>query len=108
MESQSSRLVSVDLFASIQEEYRTDGTPKVHLCGIYYLLCCEKLQNQVGTVLHTIDKGFAFIGGTEAAAEVENGIIIVQGEVAEELFQFLKFFANLWRIRFVRFCVDLV
>ena len=55
----------------------------------------------------TVTESFAFIGDTEAAAEVEDGIVIIQREGAEELFQFLKavadfcrYFVNLSQVRY--------
>ena len=60
------------------------------------------------TILQTVDKGLVFIGAAQTAAEVEDGVIIIQREYAEEIFQFLEAFANLHGVAFVGFCVGLV
>ena len=48
------------------------------------------------------------ISDAEAAAEGEDGVVILQGEVTEELFQFSNSFADFRWITFVGFCVGLV
>ena len=49
-----------------------------------------------------------FIGGAEAAAEVENSIVIIQRKIAEELFQLFEAVTDFRRIGFVGFGVSLV
>ena len=58
--------------------------------------------------MHTIDKGFAFVGDAEVAAEVENCVVILQWEGAEEFFQFLESLADLRWVTFVGFSIGLV
>ena len=60
------------------------------------------------TILEAVEESFVFIGTTEAAAEIENGIIIFQRKGAEKFFQFLKSFADFQWVGFVGFCVGLV
>ena len=58
--------------------------------------------------LQTIDKRFSLVCATQMAAEVEDGVVVLQRESAEELFQFLEPLTDLGRIAFVGFCVGLV
>ena len=58
--------------------------------------------------MEAVEEGFMLVRDTEAAAEVKDGVIIVQGKAAEELFQFLKTVADFWRIGFVGLCIGLV
>ena len=43
------------------------------------MLILFKFAHQICTVLETIEEGFVFVGAAEAAAEVEDGIVIIQG-----------------------------
>lgn len=58
--------------------------------------------------MEAFEEGFAFVGDAEAAAAVKNCVVIVQGKVAEELFQFLKSLADLLWIGFVGLCIGLL
>ena len=53
-------------------------------------------------------EGFCFVGGTEAAAEVEDGVVVVQGEGAEEFLQLLETVSDLRWVGFVGFGVGMV
>ena len=53
-------------------------------------------------------KGFFFVGGAEAAAEVKDGIVVVQGEGAEEFLQLLEAVPDLGRVGFVGLGIGLV
>jgi hypothetical protein len=60
------------------------------------------------SIHNSIYKGFPFIGTTQAAAEVEDGVVIFQREATQEFFQLLESFADLRWIGFVGFCVGFV
>ena len=49
-----------------------------------------------------------FVGGAELATEVPDGIVIVQGQAAQEDIQFLEAVADLRWVGFVGLCVGLV
>ena len=49
-----------------------------------------------------------FVGSAEAAAEVKDGVVIVQRQGFQKTLQFLKTFADFRRIGFVRFGISLV
>ena len=59
-------------------------------------------------VLQTIKEGFVFVGGAEAAAEVEDGVVIVQWKGFQEMLQFCKASLDFWRIGLAGLCVGLV
>ena len=59
-------------------------------------------------IQNSVVEGFFFVGGAEVAAEVEYGIVVVQGEGAEEFLQLLEAVANLWRIGLVGLGIGLV
>lgn len=42
------------------------------------------------SILQTIQEGFAFVGTAQAAAEIKNSVVIIQGQLAQKFFQFLK------------------
>ena len=48
------------------------------------------------------------IGGTELTTEVPDGIVIIQGQAAQEVIQFFESITNLRRVGFVGFSVGLV
>ena len=72
------------------------------------MLILFKFAHQICTVLETIEEGFVFVGAAEAAAEVEDGIVIIQGQAAQEGIQFFEAAADLRWVGFVGFCVGLV
>ena len=75
------------------------------------MLCISaviKFMNQMCAVLQTVQECFAFVGTAQTATEVEYGVVIVQGQNTQELFQFLKAVADLRRVRLVGLCVGLV
>ena len=49
-----------------------------------------------------------FVRAAEAAAKIEDSVVVLQRESAEELFQLLKAIADVRRVEFVGFCVSLV
>lgn len=59
-------------------------------------------------VLETVKESFVFVGCTQAAAEVKDGIVVVQGQRFQEALQLLETFADFRRVGFVGFCVSLV
>ena len=48
------------------------------------------------------------VGGAELTTEVPDGIVIIQGQIAQEVIQFLESVSDLRRVGFVGFCVSLV
>ena len=60
------------------------------------------------SIEQTMVEGFFLVGCTQAAAEVKDGIVIVQGQGFQETLQFLEALADLRRIRFVGFGIGLV
>ncbi len=52
-------------------------------------------------------EGFFLVGGTQAAAEVKYGIVVVQGQGFRERLRFLEALADLRRGRFVGFGIGL-
>ena len=56
----------------------------------------------------TMAEGFFLVGGTQAAAEVKDGVVITQGQGFQETFQFLEAFTDFWWIGFVGFGIGLV
>ena len=59
-------------------------------------------------VKQTVMEGFAFVGCTQSAAEVKDGVVIVQGKGFQKRLQFFETLADFWRIRFVGFGIGLV
>ena len=55
-----------------------------------------------------VAEGFFLVSRTQAAAEVKDGIVIVQGQGFKETLQFFETFADFWRIGFVGFGIGLV
>ena len=53
-------------------------------------------------------EGFFLVGGTQAAAEVKDSIVVVQGQGFQETLQFLEGLADLWWIGFVGFGIGSV
>lgn len=49
-----------------------------------------------------------FISAAKAATEIEDGVVVLQGEGTEEFFQFLETISDFRWIAFVGFCVGLV
>ena len=59
-------------------------------------------------IQHPVAEGFFFVGGAEVAAEVEDGVVVVQGEGAEEFLQLLEAVPDLGWVGFVGFGIGLV
>ena len=55
-----------------------------------------------------VAEGFFLVGCTQAAAEVKDGIVIVQGQGFKETLQFFETFADFGRIGFMGFGISLV
>lgn len=72
------------------------------------ILIREQLLHQVCAVKQTVLKGFALVGGAEAAAQVKDGVVIVQGKGFQKRFQFFETIADFWWIGFVGFAIGLV
>ena len=53
-------------------------------------------------------EGFVLVGGAEAAAQVKDCVVIVQGQGFQKRFQFFETVSNFWRIGFVGFAIGLV
>ena len=53
-------------------------------------------------------EGFPLVGGAEAAAEIKDGIVIVQGQGFQETLQFLETLADFQWIGFMGFAIGLV
>ena len=53
-------------------------------------------------------EGFVFVGGTQAAAKVKDGIVIVQGQGFQKTLQFFETLADFRRIGFVGFGIGLI
>lgn len=52
-------------------------------------------------VLQAVMEGFPLVGGAEAAAEIKDGIVIVQGQGCQETLQFLETIADFRWVGFV-------
>lgn len=59
-------------------------------------------------VLQAIMEGFALVGGAEAAAQVKNGVVIVQGQGFQKRLQFFETLADFRWIGFMGFGISLV
>ena len=59
-------------------------------------------------VLQAIMEGFALVGGAEAAAQVKNGVVIVQGQGFQKRLQFFETVPNFRRVGFMGLAIDLV
>ena len=55
-----------------------------------------------------VTEGFFLVGCAQAAAEVKDSVIIVQGQSFQKTLQFLETFADFGWIVFVGFCVGLI
>ena len=53
-------------------------------------------------------EGFPLVDGAEAAAQVKNGVVIVQGKGFQKRFQFFETLADFWWIGFMGFAIGLV
>ena len=58
-------------------------------------------------VLQAVMEGFPLVGGAEAAAEIKDGIVIVQGQGFQETLQFLEALADFRWVGFVGFGIGL-
>ena len=68
----------------------------------------KQLLHQMCAIEQAVAEGFFLVGGTKAAAEVKDGVVIVQGQVFKETLQFLETIADFCRIGFVGFSIGLV
>ena len=68
----------------------------------------EKFKNYAFAVLQAVEEGFVFLGGAEAAAEIEDGVIIVQGQSFRNALQFCEAGLDLRQVGLVGLCVGLV
>ena len=59
-------------------------------------------------VLEAVQKGFMLIGGTEAATEVKDGVIILQWQMSQQVIQFPEAISDVRWIGFMGFLIDLV
>ena len=73
-----------------------------------YWLVCEQLLHQMRTIKQTVAEGFFLVGCTKAAAEVKDGVVIVQGQGSQKTLQFLETFADFGWIGFMGFGIGLV
>jgi hypothetical protein len=90
-------------------QHKNNPTKKVTALVEAVTFCLEtKFPHQMRTVLHSIHKGFAFIVIAQPAAEGENGVVVIQGEGREKLFQFPEPILNLRRVGLVGFGIGLV
>ena len=62
----------------------------------------------MSSVEQAVTEGFFLVGCTQMATEVKDSVVIVQGQGFQETLQFLEALADLRRIRFVGFGIDLV
>ena len=60
------------------------------------------------SIEQTMAEGFFLVSRTQAAAEVKDGVVIVQGQGFQETLQFLETLADFRRIGFVGFGIGLV
>ena len=67
-----------------------------------------QFKNKVCSVLEAVEEGFVFIGGTEAAAEVEHCVIIIQRQRTEKVLQLFEPLPNLRWVGFVGLRVGLI
>ena len=74
----------------------------------YYRLFFLKFLHQIRTILKTVEECFMLVGGAELTTAVPYGIVIIQGQAAQEVIQFLKSIADFRWVGFVGLCVGLV
>ena len=60
------------------------------------------------TIEQTVAEGFFLVGCTQAAAEVKDGVVIVQRQGFQKRLQFFETLADFRRIGFVGFAIGLV
>ena len=73
-----------------------------------YLIVRKQLLHQMRSIEQAVAEGFFLVGGTQATAEVKDGIVVTQWQGLQETFQFLETFADFWWIGFVGFGIGLV
>ena len=71
-------------------------TPRIRGCGVLLLLVY--FLHKMCSVLQTINESFAFVVCAKAAAEIADGVVIIQGQYVQKPLQFLKALADLWWI----------
>ena len=59
-------------------------------------------------IKQAVTEGFFLVGCAQTAAEVKDGIVIVQGQGFKETLQFFETFADFRRIGFMGFGISLV
>ena len=62
----------------------------------------------MSSINQAVAEGFFLVCGTKTAAEVKDGIVIVEGQGFQETLQFLETIADFGWIGFVRFCIGMV
>lgn len=62
----------------------------------------------MSSINQAVAEGFALVGGAEAAAEVKDGVVIVQRQGFQKRLQFFETLADFRRIGFVGFAIGLV
>ena len=60
------------------------------------------------SVFEAIKKGFMFVSRAEAATEVENGIVIFQWQMSQQVIQFPEAIPDVRWVRFMGFLIGLV
>ena len=67
-----------------------------------------QLKYEMCAIEQPVAEGFFLVGGTQAAAEVKDSVVIVQGQGFQETLQLLETIADFRRIGFVGFAIGLV
>ena len=62
----------------------------------------------MSSIYQAMSEGFFLVGCTQAAAEVKNGVVIVQGQGFQKTLQFFETLADLRWIGFMGFGIGLV
>ena len=83
---------------------RSNSKESERCCRLFFL----KFLHQICTILKTVEESFMFVSSTDLATKVPYGIIIIQGQAAQEVIQFLEAVADFRWIGFMGFCVGLV
>ena len=68
----------------------------------------KKLIYKMCSILEAVEEGLMLIGGAELTTEVPDGIVIIQGQAAQEVIQFCESASDLRGVGLMRFCIGLV
>ena len=68
----------------------------------------SKLQHQLSTILQAVDKSLAFVCTAQAATQIENRIVIIQGQNTQIFLQLFETVTNFLGIMLMGFCVGMV